>query len=700
MLRLVSRLRFCVAQRNFFVVPPLYPEKEDLAYRPKITSYDDSQKQLHAVYKKKLAKIKSRVTQRVREMQPKEEDKQESYQKNGQDLIQNVLKHVYIDEETNCPLGLFFDDFVYDIKLKRGQQYEAEYNRKVQGLLSQMRVMSETELLRTSQDLLVKSEAPEYIAKARKVVFDRFLEGIKKLPEEERKKILGDDAQDFDKKINDEAILNKYVDTNSVKAVAEEMARENLQKDLEDFQIYDPKYNDKNQQLTFGKAYLKDLDFYESGCTVEEISDDERLLKMRYIRPSDGQEALQTEQSIIDKVNLNFVKRAYLKRLANKQQDPKESKKQINAKDQQNWEFKQIHKYLKNLDTQSLQLQMKAKKINQRIVDPVKLQDIVDNIDFLLLGAPKFIKDLYNDPKNKIKGYESVFQDVEKNKGQSLFWKDFGSSFQTIFPKVKLNKQQDTFVDIKKQPYNRHVKEFFEEKVDEVKKDEYQFSVELYKEFQQPSNLEFFHHYLTNIFKLNREQINDGLQAFSDNINPYTYEVPSTAMMADDVDPDFEDVVEEEVKIEDFKEKSAIQIDQLIEKDYSESSLLYYVGRGRRKSSICYVQLKKGVGEVTVNGKNLINYFTHPIYRRTALRVLELAHLSCLVDVNVVIRGGSQSAQSQCICSALSRAIVKMCPSIKKIFRKLLLTRTDSRQVERKKLGLYKARKKYPYSRR
>ena len=65
MLRLVSRARFCMAQRNFFVVPPMYPEKEDLAYRPKITSYDDSQKLLHSVYKKKLAKIKSRVTQYI-----------------------------------------------------------------------------------------------------------------------------------------------------------------------------------------------------------------------------------------------------------------------------------------------------------------------------------------------------------------------------------------------------------------------------------------------------------------------------------------------------------------------------------------------------------------------------------------------------------------------------------------------------------
>ena len=71
----------------------------------------------------------------------------------------------------------------------------------------------------------MKSEAPEYIGKARKVVFDRFVEGIKKLPEEERKKVLGDYAEDFDKKCTDEELLNRYVDSASVNQVAEEMAR-------------------------------------------------------------------------------------------------------------------------------------------------------------------------------------------------------------------------------------------------------------------------------------------------------------------------------------------------------------------------------------------------------------------------------------------------------------------------------------------
>ena len=77
----------------------------------------------------------------------------------------------------------------------------------------------------------------------------------------------------------------------------------------------------------------------------------------------------------------------------------------------------------------------------------------------------------------------------------------------------------------------------------------------MYKEFNQPSNLQFFHHYLTNIFRVNRDSINDGLQTFHHNLNPYTYDIPKTAMVAneDDSDIEAEDHVEE-TKIEKFEE--------------------------------------------------------------------------------------------------------------------------------------------------
>ena len=62
------------------------------------------------------------------------------------------------------------------------------------------------------------------------------------------------------------------------------------------------------------EKFVQDLGFYESPVTDPEFSEDERLLGMRWYRPTDGLEAIQTEESIKNKVNLDFVKRVYLKR--------------------------------------------------------------------------------------------------------------------------------------------------------------------------------------------------------------------------------------------------------------------------------------------------------------------------------------------------------------------------------------------------
>lgn len=78
--------------------------------------------------------------------------------------------------------------------------------------------------------------------------------------------------------------------------------------------------------------------------------------------------------------------------------------------------------------------------------------------------------------------------------------------------------------------------------------------------------------------------------------------------------------------------------------DYASASLLEYVGKGKRKTAICEVKIKKGTGTVTINNKNLIHYFPHPYHRRTALIPIELAQLSCLIDVDIVVRGSSVSA--------------------------------------------------------
>ena len=65
--------------------------------------------------------------------------------------------------------------------------------------------------------------------------------------------------------------------------------------------------------------------------------------------------------------------------------------------------------YFINLEKSSSFLQLKAQSINRTIEPETKFEDIVKSLDFLLLGAPQFVKDMYNDPKSKLKGYESHF---------------------------------------------------------------------------------------------------------------------------------------------------------------------------------------------------------------------------------------------------------------------------------------------------
>ena len=111
-----------------------------------------------------------------------------------------------------------------------------------------------------------------------------------------------------------------------------------------------------------------------------------------------------------------------------------------------------------------------------------------------------------------------------------------------------------------------------------------------------------------------------------------------------------------------------------------------------------------------VNGKIVLDYMPQPYYRHLAMVAIELSGLSCYVNVDVRICGSGISAQADAISLATTRALIQMCPGLKKRFRdsiyshylKLLvnMTKTDRRQVERKKAGLLKARKKWPYSRR
>ena len=121
---------------------------------------------------------------------------------------------------------------------------------------------------------------------------------------------------------------------------------------------------------------------------------------------------------------------------------------------------------------------------------------------------------------------------------------------------------------------------------------------------------------------------------------------------------------------------------------------------GRRKKSIARVWLKKGSGNIFVNGKKMIDYFKKPNLQTAIYRPLALVKRENEYDVRCTVKGGGLSGQAGAMIHGVARAIVEFEPELKQILKKAKLTTRDSRAVERKKYGYKKARRSFQFSKR
>ena len=121
---------------------------------------------------------------------------------------------------------------------------------------------------------------------------------------------------------------------------------------------------------------------------------------------------------------------------------------------------------------------------------------------------------------------------------------------------------------------------------------------------------------------------------------------------------------------------------------------------GRRKRSIARVWLKKGSGNLHVNGKKMIDYFKKPNLQIAIFRPLTLVKRENEFDARCTVKGGGLTGQAGAIILGISRAIVLFEPDLKLTLKKEKLTTRDSRSVERKKYGHRKARRSFQFSKR
>ena len=123
-------------------------------------------------------------------------------------------------------------------------------------------------------------------------------------------------------------------------------------------------------------------------------------------------------------------------------------------------------------------------------------------------------------------------------------------------------------------------------------------------------------------------------------------------------------------------------------------------GTGRRKSSTARVFLRKGSGSITVNERPLDEFFGRQTARMIVRQPLELTQSSDKFDIMVTVEGGGTTGQAGAIRLGIARALVEYDESLKGELRKAGFMTRDAREVERKKVGLHKARRATQFSKR
>ena len=126
----------------------------------------------------------------------------------------------------------------------------------------------------------------------------------------------------------------------------------------------------------------------------------------------------------------------------------------------------------------------------------------------------------------------------------------------------------------------------------------------------------------------------------------------------------------------------------------------YNYGTGRRKSSVARVFIKRGSGQIVVNGRPIDEYFNRETGRMIVRQPLALTNHSGTFDIQVNVDGGGESGQAGAVRHGIARALVDYDAALKPVLSKSGLITRDAREVERKKVGLRKARRRKQFSKR
>ena len=126
----------------------------------------------------------------------------------------------------------------------------------------------------------------------------------------------------------------------------------------------------------------------------------------------------------------------------------------------------------------------------------------------------------------------------------------------------------------------------------------------------------------------------------------------------------------------------------------------YNYGTGRRKTSVARVFIRRGTGKITVNGRDLDTYFSRESGRMIVRQPLAVADVATTFDIRVNVHGGGESGQAGAVRHGITRALIDFDETLKPALSSAGLVTRDAREVERKKIGFRKARRRKQFSKR
>lgn len=125
-----------------------------------------------------------------------------------------------------------------------------------------------------------------------------------------------------------------------------------------------------------------------------------------------------------------------------------------------------------------------------------------------------------------------------------------------------------------------------------------------------------------------------------------------------------------------------------------------YNGLGRRKSAVARVYLREGKGNIVINGRDMKDYFQSELLQYVVMQPLNVLNVGGNFDIKVTLDGGGVKGQAEAVRLGISRALVEYNPDNKPTLKANGFMTRDSRNVERKKPGRPKARKRFQFSKR